>query len=309
LIQRTRARGCPFHLSALQCLQLRRQLLMLLIILFLRKLCMARRISLVVDQIGDLINARMTSKEDFEKIIINPKPEAKVVTQRTIHSILLTKERREELQSRRKVLKKVFFSIPKSSTQEWNYKPIDQNNPLLLRWNMFMLLPLGYEVWAFPYRLALGVPSLSSQMATTTIDFIIDVVFTIDMVLMLSTIVPKSPGREKSVVTFEGIAENYFRSTFQTQFLPAFPYWVVTFIATNYLQDTRICGRISSSGAVHVLWSCVIKNRDWPIWLWWLGSALRLMPRLKRLLNDFATMESNLVGPSDDCPAFKTQLT
>jgi hypothetical protein len=263
---------------------------------------MARRISLIVDQVGDLINARMTSKEEIEIEIEKPNSHSKSeanLNQRTIHSILLTKEKREELQSRHKVLKKVFFNIPKSSTQEWKFKPIDPNNPLLLRWNMFMLLPLGYEVWAFPYRLALGVPSLSSQMATTTIDFLIDVIFTIDMVLTLSTIVPKSPGREKSIVTFEGIAENYFQNTFLLHFFPAFPYWVVTFIATNYLQDPRTCGRISSSGAVHVLWSCVSKNRDWPIWLWWLGSALRLMPRLLRLLNDFATIESNLVCSFD----------
>jgi hypothetical protein len=28
------------------------------------------------------------------------------------------------------------------------------------RWDIFMLLPLSYEMWAFPYRLALGVPAI-----------------------------------------------------------------------------------------------------------------------------------------------------
>ena len=28
------------------------------------------------------------------------------------------------------------------------------------RWGIFMLLPLSYELWAFPYRLALGVPAI-----------------------------------------------------------------------------------------------------------------------------------------------------
>jgi hypothetical protein len=28
------------------------------------------------------------------------------------------------------------------------------------RWEIFMLLPLSYEMWAFPYRLALGVPAI-----------------------------------------------------------------------------------------------------------------------------------------------------
>jgi hypothetical protein len=262
---------------------------------------MARRISLIVDQMGDLINARLTSKEEIEELSVKPKSEVKCVTQKYTPSILLTNERREERLSRRKVLKKVYFNIPESGTQEWKFKPINPNSHLLLRWNMFMLLPLGYEVWAFPYRLALGVPSISSQMTLTTLDFAIDIIFLIDMMLALSTIIPKSPGREKSIVTFDEIASNYFQNTFLTQFFPAFPYWVVTFIATNHLQDPGICGRKSSSGAVHLHWSCVIKNRDWPIWLWWLGSALRLIPRLGRLLNDFKTMESNLVRPFNDC--------
>ena len=221
-------------------------------------------------------------------------------------SILITPERKAELLTQRKLLKKVFFNVPKKAKPWWQNEPIEPYSPFVQRWRMFMLLPLGYEAWAFPYRLALGVPSMSNNMQLTPADFTFDLFFLADMLVILSTKIPKGPGRDEPATTFLAISRIYFRDTFPFQILPAFPFWLTTFILTNHLQDPAQCGRVLSDGTVTVAWSCALGTLDWQVFLWWISSFIRALPRLVRMVTDFKTLENNLVPTAPD---FRTTLT
>ena len=248
------------------------------------------------DEISYAIHARRSSKSEKDMLSIVPVKREEMNSRKiVVHPILLTEERKAEIEVGRKLLKRVFFNIPKKKSQKKKFKPIEANNPWLVQWNMFMLLPLGFEVWAFPYRLALGVPTLSNQMAITSLDFVVDMLLIADMLIALSTVIPRDVGRDTKISNFSGIATYYFQNVFMVQIFPAFPFWVVTFVSTNYLQDLGQCGRMSSSGTKYLLWSCIVKFRGWPLYVWWLASAIRMLPRGVRLLNDFKSMESNLV--------------
>ncbi len=197
--------------------------------------------------------------------------------------------------------KKVYFNIPKEDKKWWKFEPMDPRSSFIQGWLMFMLFPLGYEVWAFPYRLALGVPSLSTQMQLTLADFACDMIFCLDMVVSLSTILPKAPGRDEAVTSFLGISRHYFRNTFPIQILPSFPFWISTFIVTNHLQEWSVCGRKSELNGLYLNFSCIVENQEWEVVLWWLTSLIRVLPRLVRLVLDFKAMESNLVRLRAPC--------
>ena len=211
-------------------------------------------------------------------------------------SILIKEDRKNDVQhAHKKILKRVYFRLNEKSRPWWKFDPWDPYNSFVQRWNMFMLLPLGYEVWAFPYRLALGVPSISSQMQLTPLDFTFDMIFLCDVVMSLSTSLPKGPGRDEAVTTFLGIARHFFKNIFPFYLLPAFPYWVATFFLVNHLQDPGQCGIYDKSGAVSVTWSCILNTLDWQVYLWWATSFVRFFPRMIRLVNDFKVLESNMV--------------
>ena len=260
---------------------------------------MSLKFSIVMDQIANSLSSKVVNSDKMLAVhlnVIDDKQEEAYVNSDK-KSILLTDARKAEKQQKRQVLKRVFFNIPKKS-QKFILVPMNPNSLLMQRWRMFMLFPLGYEVWAFPYRLALGVPSLSNQMAITPIDFVSDLLFLFDMLVALGTSVPNPAVGEVPLMTFGSIARNYFRKKFPFEILPSFPFWVATFVATNHLQDPAQCGRISLSLGPYLNWSCVLNTQDWNIYSWWIASVVRVSPRLIRLIVDFKAMESNLVKPT-----------
>jgi hypothetical protein len=212
---------------------------------------------------------------------------------------ILIKEDRESadaaVQVKKKTLKRVYFLLNEKARPWWEIDPWDPYHSFIQRWNMFMLLPLGYEAWAFPYRLALGVPSISSQMQLTPLDFAFDMIFLFDVIVSLSTSLPKGPGRAEAVTTFLGIARHFFHNIFPYYVLPAFPYWVATFFLVNHLQDPGQCGVNDKSGFVTVTWSCVLQTLTWQVYIWWATSFVRFLPRMIRLVHDFKVLESNMV--------------
>ena len=210
------------------------------------------------------------------------------------NSILITPEKRAEREnsrSQRRRIQKVFFQLPKTGKPWWKLEPFDSRNRFIQRWNLFMLMPLAVEVWMFPYRLALGVPSISSEMQLILVEFAIDMLFLFDMLISLCTVVPVGPGRDQPLTTFREISRQYFRTTFMCQIMPAFPYWVALFFATNQVQST--CRMPSDPSKIS--WACVMMDQSDEIHMWWLTSAGRVLPRLWRLVRDFKAMESNLV--------------
>ena len=211
-------------------------------------------------------------------------------------SILVNGDRKAEaLNARKKTLKRVYFRLDEKAKSWYQFEPWDPYHSFIQRWHMFMLLPLGYEVWAFPYRLALGVPSVSSQMQVTPLDFLFDMIFLVDVLISLTTALPKGQDKEQSGSTFLGIARHYFKNTFPFYVLPAFPYWVTTFFLVNHLQESTQCGRYDKAGEPSVTWSCVLKTLDWQVYIWWISSFVRFLPRMTRLVIDFKVLESNMV--------------
>ena len=257
---------------------------------------MGRRFSLIPDRMGGILRIGNHNPANSMEVAVvirtdAPKKSAKSVRK----TILLSPDRKLDGHKDLRRLKKVYFNIPKGDKVWWKFEPMDPRSSFVQRWLMFMLFPLGYEVWAFPYRLALGVPSLSTQMQLTLTDFACDMFFLMDMIVSLSTILPKAPGREEAVTSFLGISRHYFRNTFPVQILPSFPFWVATFIVTNHLQEWSVCGRQSDINGLYLNFSCIVENQEWEVAVWWLSSLIRVIPRLVRLILDFKAMESNLV--------------
>jgi hypothetical protein len=232
-------------------------------------------------------------------------------------SILMTpakKAERADKKLKTKRLRKVHFNLPKiNSSRRIVAQALDPKSPINRRWQSIMLIPLCYELWAFPYRLALGAPNIQSKICDA--DLACDAFFLIDILFALCTAVP-SPHGGDAVTSFSGIARHYFTRTFPTQFLPCTLYWVATPICAYYLAElcpdpvpaSRRGGGHSALDEVDASavpaellaaadrWRCVVTNSKlWPVWVWWLSTIPRIVPRSLRLKSYFKAMESDLV--------------
>ena len=242
--------------------------------------------------------------------------------------ILITaskKAERAEKQLKAKRLLKVHFNLPKASTSRRIIaQAVDPKSPLIHRWRLIMLLPLAYELWAFPYRLALGAPSTRSNVFAA--DLACDLIFLIDIFVALFTAVPADRVGDPAITSFPAIARRYFGTVFPMQFLPCTLYWITTPICAHYLallcpdfSEARRGGEVpggqnpwdseylgggaaagAAAGAAVSVWECVVGNsRAWPVWVWWLSTLPRVLPRALRLAAYFKAMESDLVRSSD----------
>jgi hypothetical protein len=205
-------------------------------------------------------------------------------------------------------LKRVHFMLPKTaaSKRSISWQALDPKHPILRRWLTIMLFPLSYEIWAFPYRLALGFPSIESDIYIA--DSVCDIFFIVDMFISLRTALPAIPGQQEAIKGFPEISRNYFSKIFPLQILPSVLYWIVTLICASYgkdvcqdgLQNTRRSKDAgSTSGAERIEnshWSCVMQHIDWRLWLWWVMTIPRSVPRFHRLLSYFKSMENDLVS-------------
>ena len=210
-----------------------------------------------------------------------------------------SKEMSKNQLSARRRLKKVHFFLPKTAKGRRSMQSLDPNMIFVRRWLQFMTIPLAYELWAFPYRLALGFPSTTSNMFYA--DACCDALFALDMAIGLITAIPATPGSEE-VTSFTGIASNYFSKTFPAQVLPCCLYWFVTPWCTEYFQS--ICsGPISDDGAEaqasvtpsNEWFQCIIEHFGTQLWVWWASTVPRVVPRFLRLKAQFKGLESNLV--------------
>jgi hypothetical protein len=231
-------------------------------------------------------------------------------------SILMTPAKRAiraELQSKGKLkrqrLKKVHFQLPKSAHRRTSVHSLNPNMQFVQRWLMFMVLPLSYEVWAFPYRLALGYPTLNPHDSYSTFvsDALCDAAFALDMLISLITAIPV-PDRDEFVTSFADISWHYFIRTFPYQVLPSAAFWVATsfcareFAAVCPERFRRGLPGVKSSGngsetseSADTRWHCIVDSQHWSVWVWWACTVPRLVPRFLRLRSYFKSMERNLV--------------
>jgi hypothetical protein len=250
-------------------------------------------------------------------------------------SILITPQEKADLAERRtksKRLRKVHFNLPKTNgSRRVVAQALDPKSPTVRRWQSIMLLPLCYELWAFPYRLALGAPSTASTIFAA--DLACDSLFILDIFVALCTALPPAQPGEAPVTSFFGIARHYFAVNFPAEFLPCALYWVATPICAHYLAQlcpdptpdtghTRrtyagkspwegyasVPGSGNHTPAAASGWECVVSSsRQWPVWAWWLATIPRILPRAIRLRYYFKAMESDLVRRS--CSPLPPPLT
>ena len=176
-------------------------------------------------------------------------------------------------------------------------------------WLNIMALPLSYEVWAFPYRLALGYPTLNPHDSYSTFvsDALCDAAFALDMLISLITAIPV-PDRNEFVTSFADISWHYFSTTFPFQMLPSAAFWVATsFCAREFaavcpehfrrgLPGAKNKGNESkTSESADTWWHCIVDSQHWSVWVWWACTVPRLVPRFLRLRSYFKSMERNLV--------------
>eukprot|EP00960_Hanusia_phi_P036563 752396-Hanusia_phi.AAC.4 len=143
------------------------------------------------------------------------------------HTILVTPERKiQKLKSSqaKKKIRKVHFRLPKSKNDR-KLHILEPGSAFLEKWLRFMMLPLSYELWAFPFRLAFcdprSIPILMSDLAC-------DIIFFCDVLVRLNTAIPAEtyPGQTEAITDWSGVAEMYARHSLLPDFLPVLVYWV-----------------------------------------------------------------------------------
>ena len=211
-------------------------------------------------------------------------------------SILVTAARRAmraNLKGRgqRQRLKKVHFQLPKGLNKRMSVRSLDPNMLFVQRWLKFMVLPLSYEMWAFPYRLALCFPTITPNDTNSTMyaDAVCDAIFVLDMLVSLTTAIAV-PGREEQVTSFAQISRHYFTCIFPFQMLPSVLFWILTSLCAGRVSP--VCPPTEDS---ELQWMCVVGSQDWSLWLWWASTVPRVVPRFLRLRSYFKSMERNLV--------------
>ena len=95
-------------------------------------------------------------------------------------TILITEKKRLERKNRPKAvtdLRRVHFRIPKTKRSWRLLEPVDRSVSAVKYWCMGLLLPIAWELWAFPFRLAFCDVEQQERMFVYTVDVVCDVWF------------------------------------------------------------------------------------------------------------------------------------
>jgi hypothetical protein len=79
------------------------------------------------------------------------------------------------------VMKRVHFRIPKAKKQH-SFAPVDGSAREIQMWLTAVLVPLAWEIWAFPFRLAFCDIVLGNALFVYHVDVACDVMFVFDMI-------------------------------------------------------------------------------------------------------------------------------
>ena len=226
--------------------------------------------------------------------------------------ILLTMERRSERAKNRKKIRKVHFKPLKDKQTFTLLRIYEESEPFVQQWKMFMVIPMSYELWAFPFRLALCSPSVTSGIWCT--DLACDSLFWLDAVVALRTIVPASSAESEPISSFSRIALHYLMHRFPHEIMPTLLYLAASPICAAYLPPS--CRSAGGSfpvnatnpppkaelGEVRSIYDVDEPDNSmdsgcfnlWVFWVWWRSTLFRLVPRAARLMSYFREMKVNL---------------
>ena len=79
------------------------------------------------------------------------------------------------------VMKRVHFRIPKAKKQR-SFAPVDGSAREIQMWLIAVLVPLAWEIWAFPFRLAICDIEHGKALFVYHVDIACDVMFVLDMI-------------------------------------------------------------------------------------------------------------------------------
>ena len=104
---------------------------------------------------------------------------------KSLRPILFSPQRRAEKEKMKEVqghaMNRVHLSIPKAEKQR-SFAPVDASARKIQMWLIAVLVPLAWEIWAFPFRLAFCDIVLGNALFVYHVDVACDVVFVCDMI-------------------------------------------------------------------------------------------------------------------------------
>ena len=103
---------------------------------------------------------------------------------KSLRPILISPQRRSQkkiTEVQGHVRKRVHFRIPKTKKQR-SFAPIDGSAREIQMWLIAVLVPLSWEIWAFPFRLAFCDIEHGKALFVYHVDIACDVMFVLDMI-------------------------------------------------------------------------------------------------------------------------------
>ena len=104
---------------------------------------------------------------------------------KSLRPILVSAQRRAEKKKMKEVqghvIKRVHFRIPKDKKKR-SFAPVDASARKIQMWLIAVLVPLAWEIWAFPFRLAFCDIVLGNALFVYHVDIACDVMFAFDMI-------------------------------------------------------------------------------------------------------------------------------
>jgi hypothetical protein len=132
-----------------------------------------------------------------------------------------------------------------------------------------------FELWAFPFRLALCDLELRQAMSVYSLDVACDIWFVCDMLVGLVVAIPLGTysAQQESAKSFRSVAKLYFRHELGWQIAPIMLYQ----ITTQVLLAQQ--GKATAGGQTH--------------WIWCSAAVPRMVQRLRRFFKYFAGIAIN----------------
>jgi len=177
--------------------------------------------------------------------------------------------------------RRVHFKIARNRDTS-AFQPLEPGSMFVKRWLQLMVVPVTWEIWSFPFRLAFGDIEAGLNILFFKVDIAADVIFLCDIAVGLMTVIPAStfPQQPDTASSFGAIRFFRVRHELFWHLVPIFAYQLTSLM----LASGGLLGQANQSD-LHTQ----------SLWLWWASGIPRLIQRLRRFSFYF---ESILVDPT-----------